>query len=209
MNTPTPRMKEAWDRSSRTADGFYSTKISMDAFASSCYKEGCKLEFELADMTKQRDRLIDRIAELEEDWNEAREEIKMMGIRHAAAEMLRTNNMQDVTEQLDELAEDRRKWIEFAERGLMKIDAQSERIRYLEGATNHASGTPLTKAIEQRDELAEALKDYMRCANKIATYHGGTRSEVESFIFAENQADRAIEALQSLTPTQTQTKQTK
>jgi hypothetical protein len=38
-------------------------------------------------------------------------------------------------------------------------DAQAERIRYLEGATNHANGTPLTKAIEQRDRLAMALQE--------------------------------------------------
>lgn len=40
-----------------------------------------------------------------------------------------------------------------------KIDRQAERIRYLEGATNHATGTPLSKAREQRDRLAEALRD--------------------------------------------------
>lgn len=33
-----------------------------------------------------------------------------------------------------------------------KIKRQAERIRYLEGATNHALGTPLSKAIEQRDK---------------------------------------------------------
>ena len=42
-------------------------------------------------------------------------------------------------------------------------DAQAERIRYLEGATNHANGIPLTKAIEQRDRLAEALQKLADC----------------------------------------------
>lgn len=35
-----------------------------------------------------------------------------------------------------------------------KIDRQAERIRYLEGAT----GTPLSKAREQRDRLADVLR---------------------------------------------------
>jgi hypothetical protein len=34
---------------------------------------------------------------------------------------------------------------------------QTERIRYLEGATNHASGTPLSTALKERDEAREAL----------------------------------------------------
>jgi hypothetical protein len=39
-----------------------------------------------------------------------------------------------------------------------KIENQAERITYLEGATNHATGTPLSKAIEQRDRLAEEIR---------------------------------------------------
>jgi hypothetical protein len=57
MNTP--RMKEAWESSSRTADGFYSTAIPMRVHAKSCYEEGCKLERELATITEQRDRLAE------------------------------------------------------------------------------------------------------------------------------------------------------
>jgi hypothetical protein len=40
-------MKEAWDRSSRTSDGFYSSTTPMSVYAHSCYDEGCKLESEL------------------------------------------------------------------------------------------------------------------------------------------------------------------
>ena len=36
-----------------------------------------------------------------------------------------------------------------------KIENQAERIKYLEGATNHATGTPLSKMREQLDRLAE------------------------------------------------------
>ena len=34
-----------------------------------------------------------------------------------------------------------------------KIGSQVARIKYLEGATNHATGTPLTKALKQLDEM--------------------------------------------------------
>jgi hypothetical protein len=39
-----------------------------------------------------------------------------------------------------------------------KIERQAERLRYLEGATNHASGTPLSTALKERDEAREELK---------------------------------------------------
>lgn len=62
----------------------------------------------------------------------------------------------------NKLAKDRDEWKEVAEGRLLnaikKIDAQAERIRYLEGATNHATGTPLSKAIKQRNRLAETLQ---------------------------------------------------
>jgi len=61
------------------------------------------------------------------------------------------------------------KWVTFArnlerERNELrrKSEAQKERIRYLEGATNHATGTPLSIAIKERNELraeVEKLKD--------------------------------------------------
>ena len=38
-----------------------------------------------------------------------------------------------------------------------KIERQAERIRYLEGATNHATGTPLSVALRERDALQEQL----------------------------------------------------
>jgi|688.fasta_scaffold396895_4 hypothetical protein len=45
------------------------------------------------------------------------------------------------------------------DRARSKIENQAERIKYLEGATNHATGTPLSKMREQRDRLAEALRE--------------------------------------------------
>ena len=76
-----------------------------------------------------------------------------------------------------------------------KIENQAERITYLEGATNHANGTPLTKAIEQRNRLAEALQKLADCDWVITL---PDRMDAVRTI--------ANEALQSLTPTQTEPK---
>jgi hypothetical protein len=65
MNTP--RMKEAWESSSKTADGFYSTTTPMSVHAKSCYEEGCKLENELTTVTAQRDRLAKACDQYSED----------------------------------------------------------------------------------------------------------------------------------------------
>ena len=48
--------------------------------------------------------------------------------------------------------------IEQRDRAQSKIENQAERIKYLEGATNHATGTPLSKMREQRDRLAEVAQ---------------------------------------------------
>jgi predicted S18 family serine protease len=48
---------------------------------------------------------VTETGELERELTAAREEIEMLGIRYAAAEMHHTNNMQEVTEQRDRLAE--------------------------------------------------------------------------------------------------------
>jgi len=40
-----------------------------------------------------------------------------------------------------------------------KMARQADRIRYLEGATNHAEGTPLSIALKERDEAREELHD--------------------------------------------------
>ena len=41
-----------------------------------------------------------------------------------------------------------------------KIKRQANRIRELEGATNHAEGTPLTIALRERDEAREEINRY-------------------------------------------------
>ena len=77
MNTP--RMKEAWDKSSRRVYGFYSSQTPASECASSCYEEGCKLERELQVVTQQRDKLTEilgdmkTLAEITKQRDEARE----------------------------------------------------------------------------------------------------------------------------------------
>jgi len=81
------------------------------------------------------------------------------------------NQMRDECEKLErELTEterlrfgadaDRRRLRAEVERLTAKIGNQADRIRYLEGATNHATGTPLSQAIARAEkaeaELAEA-----------------------------------------------------
>ena len=52
-----------------------------------------------------------------------------------------------------------------------KIKRQAERIRYLEGATNHACGTPLSVVLIERDEARENLDQEMK-------FHHRTHAEL-------------------------------
>lgn len=47
------------------------------------------------------------------------------------------------------------------------IERQAERIRYLEGATNHATGTPLSTAIKERDNALSQLTGLENEKNEI------------------------------------------
>ncbi len=50
---------------------------------------------------------------------------------------------------------------------IKKIERQAERIRYLEGATNHATGTPLSIAIKERDDALIQLTGLENERNEI------------------------------------------
>lgn len=70
-----------------------------------------------------------------------------------------------------------------------KIKRQTERIRYLEGATNHASGTPLFMAIRERDEaralailLAEAIVSTLEDNRHLADGENCTLSKLKSAV---------------------------
>jgi TRAP-type C4-dicarboxylate transport system substrate-binding protein len=87
---------------------------------------------------------------------------------------------------------------EQRDRAWQKIENQAERITYLEGATNHATGTPLSKAIKQRDRLAEALR---KCREDSVCHQRRMEDLGYTYAAKESQAnsDRAYIALQSLT----------
>lgn len=59
-----------------------------------------------------------------------------------------------------------------------KIERQADRVRYLEGATNHATGTPLSKMREQRDECERQFQ-----------------AKIEELIAVTEQRDRLENAL--------------
>ena len=65
---------------------------------------------------------------------------------------------------------------------------QTERIRYLEGATNHACGTPLSVALRERDEAREA---FVIATDQMVIAQGKVRE-------ANKERDEAREALMKI-----------
>jgi chromosome segregation ATPase len=88
------------------------------------------------------------VQELEQQRNEARAEIEKL--KEELEWQAWTISPAMAQAKIDKLVEQR-------DRAHAKIERQAERIKYLEGATNHATGTPLSKMREQLDRLAEAL----------------------------------------------------
>jgi hypothetical protein len=124
------------------------------------------LEEELAAVTEQRDQWKDKYIQQNKDLGHELRDPN--GTIWSECKRLQTE-LTAVTEQRD------RAW--------QKIENQAERITYLEGATNHATGTPLSKAIEQRDRLAEQIE-----AN-----HKGTLMLEQMVYDAREQRDRLLE----------------
>jgi hypothetical protein len=63
------------------------------------------------------------------------------------------------------------------ERLTAKIGNQADRIRYLEGATNHATGTPLSQAIARAEKAEAELADW-----SVLNLWGGTPEFVHEFV---------------------------
>ena len=61
---------------------------------------------------------------------------------------------------------------------------QTERIRYLEGATNHACGTPLSVALRERDEARDKAERYRLEANAIMMQRDEAQ---DAFVIATDQ----------------------
>jgi len=110
---------------------------------------------------------VDFARKLERERDEARERADTMFAKHA-------NILDEARNKRDEARGQR-------DKAWQKIENQAERITYLEGATNHATGTPLSKAIEQRDAVTLRL--------------GETQ---ERMIDAEMQRDRLIKSVEPL-----------
>jgi hypothetical protein len=63
------------------------------------------------------------------------------------------------------------------ERLTAKIGNQADRIRYLEGATNHATGTPLSQAIARAEKAEAELADW-----SVLNLWGGTPEIIHEFV---------------------------
>jgi hypothetical protein len=125
---------------------------------------------------------IDVAKRLERERDEAREDLKhiteygteeinaAVELRQKLAQALvDLDNMQDqrdfamkvikrLEQERDEAVDDAQKSKAY-KRVLKETNLrQTERIRYLEGATNHACGTPLSVALRERDEAREEVK---------------------------------------------------
>jgi hypothetical protein len=58
-----------------------------------------------------------------------------------------------------------------------KIKNQAERICVLEGATNHACGTPLTRALRERDEARQALRNSIKFVEAYEPHSRGAEAD--------------------------------
>ena len=114
--------------------------------------------------------------------------------------MSRTHDITISAFDLDRLERELATVTEQRDRAHAKIERQAERIKYLEGATNYATGTPLSKMREQRDMLAEACKLIMRIIgnpDEIEEYRGATIDEIKA---ARNSGNAALAAVKGSQP---------
>jgi hypothetical protein len=100
--------------------------------------------------------------ELERELAAAREEIEMLGIRYAAAEMHHANNMQEVTEQRDGL----KQAVDCASDLLASVTEQRDEEREIYGKSYSAELARSNHYKQQRDRLAEAMRQ-MRSSGDI------------------------------------------
>jgi chromosome segregation ATPase len=124
-----------------------------------------------------------RIIELKEELDEAREaaakwESSFDAMERAGAEQARR-------------ADENREWALKAERerdeAREKVEQQRKEIVRLNGATNHAGGTPLKIALRERDEAREVLK-------RIAHASMSARHKEEDYA----EWEKAVESLQGI-----------
>ena len=127
-----------------------------------------------------KDQLAYALANALKERDEAREEledVKEYGTDEINAEVDLRQRLASALVERDKARDDAQKSKAY-KRVLKETNLrQTERIRYLEGATNHACGTPLSVALRERDEAREAIlgwENKWRCAVDMAA-----RAELE------------------------------
>jgi predicted nucleic acid-binding Zn ribbon protein len=78
-----------------------------------------------------------------------------------------------------------------------KIERQADRIRYLEGATNHAEGTPLSVALKERDEARNDIigwENKWRCAVDMAARAELERDEARELAQQMSESNQVLQA---------------
>jgi hypothetical protein len=76
-----------------------------------------------------------------------------------------------------------------------KIKNQAERIRVLEGATNHACGTPLTRALRERDEARKHLKEIEEYGTEEINAAVDLRQKLASALVERDDLQKAVNGL--------------
>ena len=76
-----------------------------------------------------------------------------------------------------------------------KIERQADRIRYLEGATNHAKGTPLSVALRERDEARESLKHISEYGTEEINAAVELRQKLATALVERDEAREALERI--------------
>jgi hypothetical protein len=142
-------------------------------------------------LQKNCDKMLEALMKIEEVYVDSDDTynayLKMGTIaRNTLEEIENMNNTTPETDELYErlLAENAGNYIYLAEilphakklelernKALAKIANQAARIRYLEGATNHACGTPLTEAKEEADKYKMIARELI-AAIRINTLRG-------------------------------------
>jgi hypothetical protein len=154
-NHPTPRTDAAW---SKTFQGELNQFWSGNA-ANQMRDECEKLERELTETERLR-------FGADADRRRLRAEVERWKTVAAKMSEEREHNANEASRLRAEV-----------ERLTTKIGNQADRIRYLEGATNHATGTPLSQAIARAEKAEAELADW-----SVLKGWGGTPEIVHKFI---------------------------
>lgn len=145
----------------------------------------------------------DRIIELERERNEAREErdIAKLEFEEISNDLSDARNriwqLENIIEGLNNFANERfdeiQKVRKELDEAMEKVEQQRKEIARLNGATNHAGGTPLKIALRERDE-AIANRDIARLAAQDSDKaHDRMVEELENVYKERDEAREALE----------------